>query len=117
LAHSASITTPGRRLNISVFIDCPWPSIRKDVFGCNNQEEGACLFYGEEAPQQPEVAEKVTTTSAQTSAAVSKARQAVVPPAKAVVKQSMPARTAAPVKPKASVQVDKNSWMLGSHEG
>jgi hypothetical protein len=72
---------------------------------------------GEEAPQQPEVAEKVTTTSAQTSAAVSKARQAVVPPAKAVVKQSMPARTAAPVKPKASVQVDKNSWMLGSHEG
>jgi hypothetical protein len=72
---------------------------------------------GEEAPQQPEVAEKVTTTPAQTSAAVSKARQAVVPPPKPVVKQSMPARTAAPVQPKASVQVDKNSWMLSSREG
>jgi hypothetical protein len=32
---------------------------------------------GEEAPQQPEIAEKVTRTPAQTSAAVSKARQAV----------------------------------------
>ena len=72
---------------------------------------------GEEAPQQPVVREKVTASPAQTSAAVSKARQAVVPPPKAVVKQSMPARTAAPVQPKASVQVDKNSWMLGSHEG
>ena len=71
----------------------------------------------EEAPQQPEVAEKVTTTPAQTSAAVSKARQAVVPPPKPVVKQSLPARTVAPVQPKASVQVDKNSWMLGSREG
>ena len=72
---------------------------------------------GEEAPQQPEVAEKVTTTPAQTSAAVSKARQAVVPPPKTVVKQSKPARTAAPVQPKASVQVNKSSWMLGSREG
>ena len=33
----------------------------------------------EEAPQQPEVAEKVTTTPAQTSATASKSRQAVVP--------------------------------------
>jgi len=72
---------------------------------------------GEEAPQQPEVAEKVTTTPAQTSAAVSKARQAVVPPPKPVVTRSMPARSAAPAQPKASAQVDKNSWRLGSREG
>ena len=72
---------------------------------------------GEEAPQQPEVAEKVTTTPAQTSAAASKSRQAVVPPPKPVVKRSMPARSAAPAQPKASSQVDKNSWMLGSREG
>jgi hypothetical protein len=76
-----------------------------------------CVAPGEEAPQQPEVAEKVTTTPAQTSAAVSKARQAVVPSPKPVVKQRMPARTAAPVQPKTSVQADKNSWMLGSREG
>ena len=72
---------------------------------------------GEEALQPPEVAEKVTTTPAQTSAAVSKARQAVVPPPKPVVKRSMPARSAAPSQPKASAQVDKNSWILGSREG
>ncbi len=72
---------------------------------------------GEEAPQQPVVREKVTASPAQTSAAVSKARQAVVPPPKAVVKQSIPARSAAPSQPKASAQVDKNSWMLGSREG
>ena len=72
---------------------------------------------GEEAPQQPVVREKVTATPAQTSAAVSKARQAVVPPPKPVVKQSLPARTAAPAQPKASSPVDKNSWLLGSREG
>ena len=59
----------------------------------------------------------MTTTPAQTSAAVSKARQTVVPPPKPVVKRSMPARSAAPAQPKASAQVDKNSWMLGSREG
>jgi hypothetical protein len=72
---------------------------------------------GEEAPQQPEVVEKVTRTPAQTSAAVSKARQAVVPPPKPVVKRSTPARSAAPAQPKTSAQVDKNSWLLGSREG
>ena len=71
----------------------------------------------EEAPQQPEVAEKMATTPAQTSVAASKSRQAVVPPPEPVVKRSMPARSAAPAQPKASSQVDKKSWMLGSREG
>ena len=72
---------------------------------------------GEEAPLQPVVREKVTATPAQTSTAVSKARQAVVPPTKPVVKQNPPARTAAPSQPKVSAQIDKNSWLLGSREG
>jgi hypothetical protein len=72
---------------------------------------------GEEAPQQPEIAEKVTRTPAQTSAAVSKARQAVAPPPKPVETQRMPARSAVPAQPKASAQADKNNWMLGSREG
>jgi hypothetical protein len=71
----------------------------------------------EESPQQAVVREKVTATPAQTSAAVSRARQAVVPAPKPVVKQSLPARTAAPAQPKVSAQVDKNSWLLGSREG
>ena len=72
---------------------------------------------GEEAPQQPVVREKVTATPAQTSSAVSKARQAVVPPPKPVVTQKMPARRAVPAQPKVSAQVDKNSWMIGAREG
>jgi len=81
---------------------------------------------GEEAPPQPMVREKVTATPAQTSAAVSKARQAVVPPAKPVLKQKEPSRTVSSrsqqvstisAKAKASSTFDNNSWMLGSREG
>lgn len=72
---------------------------------------------GEEALQKPVLREKVTASPAQTSEAVSKARQAVVPPQKAVVKKSTPARSVVPTKPKSSAQIDKNSWMLGSGEG
>lgn len=77
---------------------------------------------GEEAPQKPVVQEKVTATPAQTSAAVSKARQAVSTPEKAM----MPAKTVAPTvkevpmpstQPKAASKVDTNSWLLSSREG
>lgn len=79
----------------------------------------------EEAPQETKPAEKVTATPAQTSSAVSKARQAVVPPAKPAPKQTAPARTVAPTakevpmastQPKTASSVDKNSWLLGSPE-
>ena len=81
---------------------------------------------GEEAPQQPVPREKVTATPTQTSAAISKARQAVVPPAKAILKQTEPSRTVSSrtqkvstisAKAKASPTVGNNSWMLGSREG
>lgn len=77
---------------------------------------------GDEAPQEPIVRGKVTASPAQTSAAVSKARQAVSTPEKSV----MPAKTVVPTikevpmsmaQPKASSSVDKNSWLLSSREG
>ncbi len=71
---------------------------------------------GDEAPQQPAAQEKVSATPAQTSAAVSRARQAVVaPPPVAASKQ--PPASAASVQSKAAVRVDRNSWMLGSSAG
>lgn len=71
---------------------------------------------GDEAPQQSVVREQVIATPAQTSAAVSKARQAVAPPLRTVASKTLPASTSS-VSPKATVQVDKNSWMLASREG
>lgn len=59
--------------------------------------------------RQPAMSEKVTATSAQTSAAVSKARQAVSPAVKEVqISQK---------RPKKVPSSDKDSWMLGSREG
>jgi vancomycin resistance protein YoaR len=72
---------------------------------------------GDEAPQQPVSQEQVTATPAQTSAAVSKARQAVIPPPKAVAPKELPARTAVSPQNKAPAQAGKSSWMLGSREG
>ncbi len=80
------------------------------------------LAPGDEAPQEPVVKEKVTASPAQTSAAVSKARQAVATP----VKPTTPAQTVAPTvkevpmpsaQPRAASRVDKNSWLLSSREG
>lgn len=72
---------------------------------------------GDEAPQQPAAQEKVSATPAQTSAAVRKARQSVVPAPKVTPSPKLPARTSANVQSEATTQADKNSWMLGSREG
>jgi hypothetical protein len=63
----------------------------------------------EMAEQQPVVREKVTATPAQTSAAVSKARRAVVPKVEEV-------RISKP-QPKAVKKVSRDSWQLASREG
>ncbi len=71
---------------------------------------------GEEAPQEQVVREKATATPAQTSAAVSKARHAVTPPAETTTpKVKEEPMTLA--RPKAVSATDKNSWLLSSREG
>lgn len=74
----------------------------------------AVVFAGGIDPQdmpteEPVPREKVLVTPQQTSAAVSKARQAMAP----VVKDVPMSRAL----PKAVTSADKNSWLLGSREG
>jgi hypothetical protein len=66
----------------------------------------------EEAPQQPEVAEKMATTPAQTSAAASKSRQAVVPPPKPVVSSLCPPEALLPLSPKRHLKSIKKAGCL-----
>lgn len=72
---------------------------------------------GEETPEHPVFVEKVTATPAQTSAAVSKARQAVAPQKNVALKNSLLARTVTYPQSKGVVRGDKDSWMLSEGKG
>jgi hypothetical protein len=67
------------------------------------------------APETPMVREKVSATPAQTSAAVSKARQAVAPAVEqAPVVKQVPV---SPPRAKAVPAAGRDSWLLGSRGG